>query len=160
MKRKPPRHAIHRKREQALLLVEGAGGDFRGVRVHGDRRYAAHSGQVVEMRAERRLVDGQVLLERQEARRDHTLWFERNPLHDAAFRYSVVGSRMYKAVPSPAQFTLVYGADRVGASLAAICTGHVVHSHIRSLDLRAMARIAHGLAPEASTAGPCTGRRD
>ncbi len=59
--------------EHAALFLESAGGDFGGMRIDGKRRKAFDGGDITQMLAEIRLVDRQVVLERQQYRRDHAM---------------------------------------------------------------------------------------
>ncbi len=56
--------------EHALLLVEGAGGDFGRMRVDGDGGKTFDRRHIAQMLAEIRLVDRKIVLERQQHRRD------------------------------------------------------------------------------------------
>src|SRR4051794_8665165 len=60
----------------AALLVRGAGGDFSGVGVDRDCRQSLHRAHIAQMSAEIRLVDRQILVERQQHRRNHALGYE------------------------------------------------------------------------------------
>ena len=78
--REPRADLVFRDRQDAALLVERAGSDLGRVRVDGDCGETFHRGNIAQMRAEGRLVDRQVLVERQEHSRDHALG---NPLRVA-----------------------------------------------------------------------------
>ena len=64
---------VLRDLEHAPLLLERAGGDLGRVRVDGNGGEAFDCGHVTKMLAEARLVDRQIVLERQQHRRDHSL---------------------------------------------------------------------------------------
>src|SRR6266705_3479095 len=76
--RKPPADLVSRDLEHAPLLVERARGDLGRMRVDGDRGQPLRRRDFGEMRAERRLVDGKIVVERQEHRGDDALG---NPVH-------------------------------------------------------------------------------
>ena len=61
---------VLRDLEHAPLLVEGAGGDLGRMRVDGDRRDARRRRHVAQVLAEALLVDREVVVERQQHRRD------------------------------------------------------------------------------------------
>jgi hypothetical protein len=61
---------ILRNVEDAALLVEGAGRNFSRMGVDGDRGQALDGGDIAQMLAEVDLVDRQVVLERQQHRRN------------------------------------------------------------------------------------------
>ena len=65
---------VLRDLEHPALLLEGAGGDFGRMRVDGQRRNALGRRDVADMAAERSLVDRQIVVERQQYRRDNAVW--------------------------------------------------------------------------------------
>ena len=64
--RQPGADLVLRDVEHALLLVEGAGGDFGRMRVDGDGGQAFDRRHVAQVLAEVRLVDRQIVVERQQ----------------------------------------------------------------------------------------------
>ena len=68
--RQPAADLVLRDVEHALLLVEGAGGDLGRMRIDGDGRQPFDRGDVAQMLAEVRFVDRQIVLERQQHRRN------------------------------------------------------------------------------------------
>jgi hypothetical protein len=68
--RQPIAHLFGSDLHDPALLVEGAGCDLGRMRIHGDGRKAFRSGDVAQMGAEALLVDGEVVIERQQQRRD------------------------------------------------------------------------------------------
>ena len=71
--RQPGPDLVLRDVEHAALLVEAAGGDLGRMRVDGDGRQAFDRRHVAQMLAEARLVDGEIVVERQQHRRDHAV---------------------------------------------------------------------------------------
>jgi hypothetical protein len=68
--RQPPADLVLRDVEHPALLVECAGGDFRGVGVDGDGGNALGGRHVAQVTAEALLVDRKVIVERQQHGRD------------------------------------------------------------------------------------------
>ena len=69
----PVAHFVHGDVEDAPLFVEGARRHFRGVGIDGDGADAGHGDDIAEVLAVGRLVDAEVVLEGQQAGRDHPL---------------------------------------------------------------------------------------
>ena len=67
---------LARDLHDATLFVARARGDLGRVRVDRDRRQSLHRGDVAQMSAEARLVDREIVVQRQQDGRDHTLGHE------------------------------------------------------------------------------------
>ena len=65
--RQPVADLVQGEVEHPALLVEGAGMHLGGMRVGGDRGEPAHRRDIAQMLAEGRLVDGEILVEGQQA---------------------------------------------------------------------------------------------
>src|SRR3954452_6450131 len=71
--RQPVADLVLRGVEHAALLFEAAGGDFGGMRVDSYGRDAGRRPYVTQMAAEALFVDRQVVVERQQRRRNDTV---------------------------------------------------------------------------------------